>query len=418
MANRDEAKTAALAVHRAIGTCVVALALVAGYVGCGGTTTTSPDKGGGDDAGTAADSGTMHRAGRHGKRDCARLRNERRRFRDECRRLRVELRRRGPRRAQHDVPGLHARRRAGRRQRRPGRGRSRHRHRHVEHRHRAPPRTTRSATHRRLGYWSDINSEYGVGPATSGTANHISITTGRADLFRRATRHVRRAHAGTTGPRTTANTIYAVYLPPGTDLYRRPPPAGRTRARRASAATTPSRRTRTTSTRSCRTATGFQTADIELDASHELNEASTDPHPSTGRRTWVRQQPPGVRVLQQFQDELGDACEIFARPSDAAPTSPYTVQRQWSNRSAAAGSQWCLPSSPSPSTTRRSCPRRSSTPSPSTCRRPGCSAPDEQGLQDGPQHVAHVPHRPVQRPGDERALHARRRRPRRADRQD
>jgi hypothetical protein len=88
----------------------------------------------------------------------------------------------------------------------------------------------------------------------------------------------------------------------------------------------------------------FQTGDIELSASHELNEASTDPHPNTNTAyAGFDQNHLAFEFFNQFQDELGDACESFVEATDAVDFTPYVVQRQWSNKSAAAGSHWCLP---------------------------------------------------------------------------
>ena len=89
---------------------------------------------------------------------------------------------------------------------------------------------------------------------------------------------------------------------------------------------------------------GFQTGDIELSASHELNEAATDPHPNTNTAyAGFDQNHLAFEFFNQFQDELGDACETFNEATDAIDLTPYVVQRQWSNKSAAAGSHWCLP---------------------------------------------------------------------------
>ena len=88
----------------------------------------------------------------------------------------------------------------------------------------------------------------------------------------------------------------------------------------------------------------FQTAEVELAASHELNEASTDPHPgSNPAYVGFDENHLAFEFFNQFQDELGDACEAFTTAEDRTDFTPYTVQRQWSNKSAAAGSQWCLP---------------------------------------------------------------------------
>ncbi len=257
MANRDEARTAALAVHRAIGACVVALALVASYVGCGGTTTTNTDKDAGQDAGpgTADDSGTII-----GQADTG----------------------------SGAMPDSGTRVDSGTSIVDSGSS-------FVDADHGAPSTTypafmpdvgqvikhsgsvvadpvivtvtwsadPSAATYNAFGdgigastYWSDVNSEYGVGPATSGAANHVSITTALPTYFDDQDLDTFvDAHVGVDWPAQTANTLYAIYLPPGPTFYQGgPPPTGRTPAPLASAATTPRRRATTPSMPSCRPA--------------------------------------------------------------------------------------------------------------------------------------------------------------------
>jgi hypothetical protein len=190
-------------------------------------------------------------------------------------------------------------------------------------------------------YWKDINSEYGVGPATSGAANHVSITTAAPATYADTDLDALvEAQAGVTWPAPTVNTIYAVFLPPGTSITLQGQDA-------------------------CQAGVGgyhtesqnknlvygimphcpmFQTSDVELGASHELNEAATDPHPGTHTAyAGFDQDHLAFEFFNQFQDELGDACEAYVEATDTTDMTPYTVQRQWSNKSAAAGSHWCLP---------------------------------------------------------------------------
>jgi hypothetical protein len=202
-------------------------------------------------------------------------------------------------------------------------------------------------------YWSDINSEYGVGKATSLNPNHVIIPTPAAvsgfddqDLDAYV-----EANVGTTWPAPTANTIYALYLPPGSPLYLGgPPDAGGLDGCMAGVGGYHTESQNKNYVYAIMPhCPNFQTADVELAASHELNEASTDPHPGTAPAyVGFDQNHLAFEFFNQFQDELGDACESFATASDAVDFTPYTVQRQWSNKSAAAGSQWCLPKLPEP----------------------------------------------------------------------
>ena len=70
-------------------------------------------------------------------------------------------------------------------------------------------------------YWKATTSEYGIGPAVSGTANHVHLTTtAPAQLQDSDIQSLVTANAGTTAgwPAPTADTVYAFFLPPGTSL--------------------------------------------------------------------------------------------------------------------------------------------------------------------------------------------------------
>jgi hypothetical protein len=197
-------------------------------------------------------------------------------------------------------------------------------------------------------YWKEINSEYGVGPATSGAANHVSITTappsaGFADSDLDA---LVEASAGSSWPADATNTLYAVYLPPGSALYfgGLPDAGGQDACQMGVGGYHTESANKNIVYAIMPHCSGFQTADVEDAASHELNEASTDPHTNTNPAYYgFDQNHLAFEFFNQFQDELGDACESFTTSTDSTDFAPYTVQRQWSNKSAAAGSQWCLP---------------------------------------------------------------------------
>jgi hypothetical protein len=84
-------------------------------------------------------------------------------------------------------------------------------------------------------------------------------------------------------------------------------------------------------------------------ASHELDEATTDPYPNNGAAfRGFRDEDVAWEIFLQHQDEVGDACEFFddsqLAPGDSsAALAKYTVQRQWSNASGAAGHDPCVP---------------------------------------------------------------------------
>jgi hypothetical protein len=196
-------------------------------------------------------------------------------------------------------------------------------------------------------YWHAINSEYGVGEATGGAANHVSITTAPptefsdSDLDALVT-----AHAGVDWPAPTANTIYTIYMPPGVGLYfgGSPSAGGQDACAEGVGGYHDETQSKNLVYAILPHCSMFQAGDIELSASHELNEAATDPHPETALAyAGFDQNHLAFEFFNQFQDELGDACESFVEATDDADFAPYSVQRQWSNASAAAGSHWCLP---------------------------------------------------------------------------
>jgi hypothetical protein len=150
-------------------------------------------------------------------------------------------------------------------------------------------------------------------------------------------------HAGVDWPKATDNTLYAVYLAPTTTLYfgGAPDAGGQDVCAQGVGgyhSTTQSGNYVYAIMPQCM---GFQAGDIELSATHEFNEAATDPH--IGAWQGFDQNHLAFEFFNQFQDELGDACELFAEATDTTDFTPYTAQRQWSNKSAAAGSHWCLP---------------------------------------------------------------------------
>jgi hypothetical protein len=196
-------------------------------------------------------------------------------------------------------------------------------------------------------YWSSITSEYGVGPATSGTKNHVNITTAPPASFSDVDLDsFVEANAGKSWPAPTDNTLYAIYLPPGAPLYfgGSPDAGGQDVCAQGVGGYHTESQNKGYVYAIMPHCSMFQAADVEISASHELDEAATDPHPNA-HPGWVGfdKDHLSFELFNQFQDEVGDACESFATATDTTDFTPYSVQRQWSNKSAAAGSQWCLP---------------------------------------------------------------------------
>jgi len=222
-------------------------------------------------------------------------------------------------------------------------------------------------------YWAATTKEYGVGPATSGPANHVRLAEQpiaqwsdsalAAWLADHATNY---AKYGLPAP--TPQTIYTLYLSTSTSLtvsgtdgcqqgvggYHETFVLGGAQIPYAVVL-------------QCR---GAQLNDATSSASHELIEAATDPQ-ATNSPAYIYFDGDHLAwdVFQQFQDEVGDACEFYFGPTGSfymqpfsvveeadagadggdaglvpdAGTVSYNVQRTWSNLAAAAGHNPCVP---------------------------------------------------------------------------
>jgi hypothetical protein len=201
-------------------------------------------------------------------------------------------------------------------------------------------------------YWRDNTSEYGVGPAVSGPSNHVHIAQPITTISDEEIDNLVRAsitNSASGWPAPDQQTIYNVYLPPnaltfggqdackfGVGGYHTDSPLdlsdGGSTAEFMYAVNI-----------NCPSKWDVHT--VTLIASHELVETVTDPFPSVS---------PGYvgfdadhlafDLMNEFQDETGDACEFF-RSSEyvGGPSFPFGLQRNWSNKAAKAGHAPCVP---------------------------------------------------------------------------
>ena len=189
-------------------------------------------------------------------------------------------------------------------------------------------------------FWHAVNSEYGVGPATSGS--HVSLTAALASSMTdmELDTFVSTNVSNGTFPAYTPDTIYTLFVPSTTSLSLQGADACKQGVLGYHT---------TAMTGGYVYAVVLECANepvdmIEAGATHELNEAATDPQGGG----YV-----GVDSVHQLAYsfflapswELGDACELFkyAFYDDAEPSFMYGAQRQWSNRSATAGHNPCVP---------------------------------------------------------------------------
>ena len=197
-------------------------------------------------------------------------------------------------------------------------------------------------------YWATAESEYAIGPASSGAANHVSIATpapssmNTDDFVNLIEQSVAASDGGAPGawPPPTPNTMYLVYPPVSTTLvlegepfcggaYHDSIPIGSGNVAYAVMG-------------SCAGGTSGTT----LSASHEIGEGSADPYPSVvPAYLGFDQAHFAWDVMQSYQDEIADACEFYTSSTyyDTEPGFSYTVQRIWSDKNAMAGHNPCQP---------------------------------------------------------------------------
>jgi len=212
-------------------------------------------------------------------------------------------------------------------------------------------------------YWQTIAKDYGVGPASSGSANHAhvagtppTILTETMDANSDLAKLVA-ANAGTSWPAPTKDTIYAFFLPPGTSLrlptqmggpatdacmqgiggYHTSIPAAAGQADLAYAVVI---------------ACGGANAAVQeetLSMSHEIIETASDPFGGIGSSQnfgWFGFDGDhfAFEYFNELQAEIGDTCEFFREAFLMGDASfPYALQRIWSNSSALAGHHPCVP---------------------------------------------------------------------------
>jgi hypothetical protein len=163
-------------------------------------------------------------------------------------------------------------------------------------------------------------------------------------------------------PAPTTGTIYAFFLPPGVSLQTQT--GGGTGDACAayiggyhSQVTVGSVTTSYAVVPSCTFPGTGKTAaqQTTMSMSHELIEATTDPHPMDNNPGYVGFDNAHFAFdwFQELSSEVGDACEFFGSSFfEDKETSPvafdYWVQRTWSNKAGPAGHDPCVPAPSTP----------------------------------------------------------------------
>ena len=202
-------------------------------------------------------------------------------------------------------------------------------------------------------YWQAAVGEYGVGPVRAASSDHVRLTTDApatiadTDLESFIVDHVT---ATADWPAPDDQTVYAVFVPEATNLTSGS--AGKD---------------------ACNSYEGYHSEHVSDDgsthtlfaiidekchdssqavldystsvASHEIGEASTDPHTNSDTAlTGFDDEHLAWEVFNSRQDENGDACEFYDDANtENASDLPYTVQRLWSNAAGAAAHDPCVP---------------------------------------------------------------------------
>jgi hypothetical protein len=202
-------------------------------------------------------------------------------------------------------------------------------------------------------YWKAL-SEYGIGAATSGASRHVripdapptSMTTDLLDSYVA----MQVANAATSGwPANDPNTVYMIYLPQQTVLDASDPTAGCDAEQGFHDETgmgAVQHIVYAVTIQQCQAGDATIVASETQTASHELVEAATDPHTQTDL-AYVAFDDDHYAFDQwaMQQDEVADACENYDPRDIYEQTTafPYSIQRYWSNASAAAGHNPCVP---------------------------------------------------------------------------
>jgi hypothetical protein len=84
-------------------------------------------------------------------------------------------------------------------------------------------------------------------------------------------------------------------------------------------------------------------AALTTTVTHELDEAATNPFPTTNPAFTQEDQAHAIWLAATFGGEIADMCQNDSDENYTPPGSTYMVQRSWSNAAALAGANPCVP---------------------------------------------------------------------------
>jgi hypothetical protein len=203
-------------------------------------------------------------------------------------------------------------------------------------------------------YWATTTLEYGVGPAAA-TAP-VVLTEAAPPTIDSAT--IQTWLAGKLNgedplwPPADDNTVYVLHYPPGSTISRQGPTATATSCKDFGGyhdsttldALHSSQNVTYAVIPRCGQIDGLQGVDAATSVeSHEIIEAVTDPYPMVDPAYGELDQNHDYWLWALAGGEVGDMCAQFPDAFTKLPELPNYVQRTWSNASAAAGHDPCVP---------------------------------------------------------------------------
>jgi hypothetical protein len=194
-------------------------------------------------------------------------------------------------------------------------------------------------------YWHALNSEYGVGPTTSTAADHVHITTTPpTTISDDQIKTMIVQNAGTNGwPAATASTMYAVYTPPGMNFTFAGGMQGCGMIGAIHEEGTAGNVTFPFAVMPGCTWVG-SVAGEEAVATDMFDSVAADPRPGTlpayndfdrDHFAWL--------IFVRGEPETGLACDLNPLYMDTETGFMFSVARGWSNASAHAGHNPCVP---------------------------------------------------------------------------
>ena len=201
-------------------------------------------------------------------------------------------------------------------------------------------------------YWRQITGEYGVGAATSGKHVRLSGRLGVVSIDDLASLVSRAAGDPRFGwPTPTAQTLYVLYPPPGSVVLDGQDACGFLSGLHVST-TVNGIPVAVAIVLQCDGGGGIDPSFETSTSAHEIAEAALDPFVDRNAPAWIDLDADHFAwaLMQGFQTENADLCTILpeALLASQGPSLPFTVEREWSNASAAAGHDPCVPAPPEP----------------------------------------------------------------------